>query len=586
MQSLITQNPFGLRLHKYITMKKNIFSIVLFVTLSGSLFAQSDSVLSVTTAYITPLNTGLQLQDEEEEDQFVKGNPTYYNWKQASKQIHFFVKIRKAGELRVQLQFNNKWAQPIQVSVGATVLKVMLPATSKFTTLKLGKVLISDTGFVQITLSMPKNTARMQASIAGILLGGTAVEQMHYNHKPRRNAASVHLKYPVSDSVKTVSFYNEITVPAGFDPIHTYYMACGFARGYFGIQVNSEKERRVIFSVWDAGNEAVDRNKVETDNRVVLLAKGDSVITNDFGNEGTGGHSHFVYPWKTQITYKFLITALTDSASQTTIYSGYFYVPEKQRWKLIASFSAPKDGKALRGLYSFSENFVGINGQLERKALFGNQWIQNGANGQWQELTEARFSYDVTGKMGDRIDYGASVTSNGAFELWHGGFKNATANFGQSFTRPALLNKPVIDFTKDADSLSLAQKDIAQIKAAVAAGIIDTIGSVGGVYYQIVKEGSGDYVHVTDTVTVFYKGTLLKDGSIFDQTKDKPARFPLQRLIKGWQIGVPKCRVGGTIKIIIPAGIAYGMRTRSKAIPPNSVLVFEIEVVKAEPAKS
>jgi hypothetical protein len=543
-------------------------------------------MVPVTTAYIKPLHKGLQLQDEEEEDEFVKGNPEYYKWYQAKKQIHFFVKVRKAGELRLQLQFKNKWALPISVSVGATVLKAVLPATNKFTTVKLGKVLIADTGFVQITLSVPKNTARMQASIAGILLGGTAVEQMHYNHKPRRNAASVHLKYPVADSVKTVSFYNEITVPAGFDPVHTYYMACGFARGYFGIQVNSEKERRVIFSVWDAGNEAVDRNKVGIENRVVLLAKGDSVITNDFGNEGTGGHSHFVYPWKTQTTYKFLVTALADSASQTTIYSGYFYIPEKQRWKLIASFSAPKDGKPMRGLYSFSENFVGINGQIERKALFGNQWIQNGANGQWQELTEARFSYDVTGKMGDRIDYGAGVTNNGAFELWHGGFKNATANYGQSFTRPALLNKPIIDFTKDADSLSLAQKDIAQINAAITARAIDTTGIVGGVYYKIVKEGSGDYVNVTDTVTVFYKGTLLKDGSIFDQTKDKPARFPLQRLIKGWQIGVPKCKVGGTIKIIIPAGIAYGMRTRSKAIPPNSVLVFEIEVVKAEPAKS
>jgi FKBP-type peptidyl-prolyl cis-trans isomerase len=132
--------------------------------------------------------------------------------------------------------------------------------------------------------------------------------------------------------------------------------------------------------------------------------------------------------------------------------------------------------------------------------------------------------------------------------------------------------------------LSLAQKGMAQINAAITARAIDTTGIVGGVYYQILKEGTGRYVNATDTVTVFYKGTLLKDGSIFDQTKDKPARFPLQRLIKGWQIGVPKCRVGGTIKIIIPAGIAYGMRTRSKAIPPNSVLVFEIEVVKAEPA--
>jgi FKBP-type peptidyl-prolyl cis-trans isomerase len=84
---------------------------------------------------------------------------------------------------------------------------------------------------------------------------------------------------------------------------------------------------------------------------------------------------------------------------------------------------------------------------------------------------------------------------------------------------------------------------------------------------------------------VHYKGTLLKDGSVFDQTKEKPARFPLQRLIKGWQIGLAKCRVGGKIKIVIPSGIAYGMRARSKAIPPNSVLVFEIEVIKAEPAK-
>jgi FKBP-type peptidyl-prolyl cis-trans isomerase len=566
-------------------MRKNIFSVVLFLMLSVSAFAQRDSVLSVTTAYITPLNNGLQLQDEEEEDQFVKGDPAFYNWKQAAKQIHFFVKIRKPGQLNVQLQFANKWALPIRVSVGATVLKALLPATTKFTTIKLGKVLISDTGFVQITLSVPKNTARMQASIVGILLGGTAVENMHYNHKPRRNAASVHLKYPVADSIKTVSFYNEITVPAGFDPIHTYYMACGFARGYFGIQVNSEIERRVIFSVWDAGNEAVDRNKVGTENRVVLLAKGDSVIANDFGNEGTGGHSHFVYPWKTQTIYKFLVTALTDSASQTTIYSGYFYLPEQQKWKLMASFSAPKDGKNLRNLYSFSENFVGINGQLERKALFGNQWIQNGVNGQWQELTEARFSYDVTGKMGDRIDYGAGVTATGAFELWHGGFKNATANYGQSFKRQAQLNKPVIDFTKNPDSVSQAKRDLAQMNAAITARAFDTSGTAGGVYYQILQEGAGEYVRITDTVTVHYKGTLLKDGSSFDQTKDKPARFPLQRLIKGWQIGLAKCRVGGKIKIIIPSGIAYGMRTRSKAIPPNSVLVFEIEVIKAEPAK-
>ena len=53
-------------------MKKTILTVIAFLILSASVFAQRDSVVSVTTAYITPLNTGLQLADEEEEDEFVK----------------------------------------------------------------------------------------------------------------------------------------------------------------------------------------------------------------------------------------------------------------------------------------------------------------------------------------------------------------------------------------------------------------------------------------------------------------------------------------------------------------------------------
>ena len=75
------------------------------------------------------------------------------------------------------------------------------------------------------------------------------------------------------------------------------------------------------------------------------------------------------------------------------------------------------------------------------------------------------------------------------------------------------------------------------------------------------------------------KGYLLSDGSVFDQTKTTPATFPLKRLIKGWQVALPMCREGGTVRIIIPSGMAYGIRARSKAIPPNSILVFDVEVV-------
>ena len=72
----------------------------------------------------------------------------------------------------------------------------------------------------------------------------------------------------------------------------------------------------------------------------------------------------------------------------------------------------------------------------------------------------------------------------------------------------------------------------------------------------------------------------LYSGYIF-LPKEKPATFPLKRLIMGWQIGVPLCKIGGKIKIIIPSNLAYSIRTRAAKIPPNSILVFEIEVVDA-----
>jgi FKBP-type peptidyl-prolyl cis-trans isomerase len=311
-----------------------------------------------------------------------------------------------------------------------------------------------------------------------------------------------------------------------------------------------------------------------------LIAKGENVFADGFGNEGTGGHSHWVYPWKTGETYKLMVTALPDSASQTTIYTGYFFLPELQKWKLIASFKAPHDGQTLQNLYSFNENFVGLNGQLVRKAFFGNQWVQK-RNGQWKELTESSFSYDATGKAGDRIDYGGG-TENGKFYLWNGGFQKANAKFGDIFTRQATNQRPTIDWTKNADSTAQAGKDLQMIFTAVKNKEIDTTGNKDGVYYHILKEGTGDVISLTDTLSVFYKGSLLKDGSVFDQTKDKPAKFTLKQLIKGWQVAVPMIKVGGKIRIIIPSGLAYTIRSRSKDIPPNSVLVFDIEVVSAK----
>src|SRR5206468_8968729 len=134
-----------------------------------------------------------------------------------------------------------------------------------------------------------------------------------------------------------------------------YYMAYRWHRGYIGLQVNSSTERRIIFSVWDSGHEAADRSNVGTADRVTLVAKGDGVDAGDFGNEGTGGHSHLIYPWKTGEKQRFIVTAKPTDATHT-VYSGFYFHPEQKKWMLISSWKAPKDGGWLRGLYSFSEN--------------------------------------------------------------------------------------------------------------------------------------------------------------------------------------------------------------------------------------
>ena len=85
------------------------------------------------------------------------------------------------------------------------------------------------------------------------------------------------------------------------------------------------------------------------------------------------------------------------------------------------------------------------------------------------------------------------------------------------------------------------------------------------------------------TVTIHYVGRFI-DGRVFDSSRARgePATFPLNRLIKGWQEGVPMMRVGETWDFVIPAAIAYGERNRPP-IPPGSTLLFEIELIAIPP---
>lgn len=495
--------------------------------------------------------------------------------------LHYFFYFRKTGMVNFNFVFD---ASPsnITISFAGNQYTQEIKTPLKNTKLRSPVMEVKDTGFQQLTIYFVANDAgKRSANEAGFVLhqlqcNGSATEGMQVNKKPHRNAASVHLWYPVAASENSIGFYNEIKVPAGADIPHSYYMACGFSRGYFGIQVISDTERRVIFSVWDAGTEANDRDKVPDSNKVQLLAKGEDVVTNDFGNEGTGGHSHWLYNWKAGETYKFYVTAMPDSASNSTDYTAYFFMPEVQQWKLMAVFRAPKDNKYLRGLYSFSENFDGSNGHLARKAFFGNQWVQNDKR-EWKEITTARFTTDETGRNRDRIDIGAGASGK-EFYLWNGGFTAPEKMPGDSITRTPNGEKPKIDLYRNADSLAQAKKDAAQIADYCKRTGMNNCNYKDGIYYYVIQPGSKPLAKLTDTLVVYYRGTLL-DGTVFDKTNEEPATFPLKRLIKGWQTALQLIGAGGRLQMMLPSAQAYGLRHLG-LIKPNSVLVFDVEIEK------
>lgn len=300
-----------------------------------------------------------------------------------------------------------------------------------------GSFEIPAAGYQKFVLESLNAAGTTAGALQTLVLDGSAVTAAHFNLKPRRNAASVHLSYPTPGYTNIDAFYCEVTAVEA--PVWTYFEACGWHRGYFGMQVNSPTERRIIFSVWDSGHEAEDRSRVAAEDRVTLVAKGEGVYSGDFGNEGTGGHSHLIYDWKTGTCQRFLVRAKPTDPTHT-VYSGYWFHPDQKRWMLISSWKAPKDGGYLRSLYSFNENFGGSNGELRRKARFGNQWLHT-AEGQWHEQTTARFSHDPTGQ-GDRLDRFMGV-EDGQFFLSNGGFISGFTKYGELFTRPPTGSLPL-----------------------------------------------------------------------------------------------------------------------------------------------
>ncbi|MBS2211126.1 DUF3472 domain-containing protein [Carboxylicivirga mesophila] len=379
----------------------------------------------------------------------VIGEDGIKSWDNQSDKFRIYFKLPKAGELHVGLN--------AKTGGGLSVIKCSVNGISKetkvqsdaLTTHFVGTFSIDEPGYHFVELEGVAREAGIFAEIKDVLLGGEAtVGKMYFVNEEYywgRRGPSVHLSYKVPEAASDIEyFYNEITVPEGEDVIGSYYMANGFGEGYFGIQVNSETERRVLFSVWSPYH-TDDPSSIPDDEKIILVRKGEGVTTGEFGNEGSGGQSYLKYNWITGNTYQFLLKGqpLNDGYTQ---YSAWFKGPELDDWRLIASFKRPKTQTWLTHQYSFLENFHTETGAISRKALYNNQWVRD-TKGDWYEMTEAKFTADATARKESRMDYAGGV-EDGIFFMQNCGFFNETTPIDSYHQRDALGVQPAIDFDK------------------------------------------------------------------------------------------------------------------------------------------
>ncbi len=374
-------------------------------------------------------------------------------WADKDAVISFYFRVDKATEVDLALRAKvPQGRSKIRAEVAKKRFEVELK-DEETSDVALGRIRADGPGYVRVDLQGLRKSGPVFAEIEGLLVtpasSGAKLAYVKDNEGNRfywgRRGPSVHLSYPLPEQKTIEWFHNEITVPEGDDPIGSYFMANGFGEGYFGIQVNGPEERRVLFSVWSPFSTDNPRD-IPEDQRIVLLAKGKDVRTGEFGNEGSGGQSYLIYPWKAGTTYRFLNRARPDGEGNT-IYTAWFFAPEQKEWRLIASFKRPKTDKHLTGVHSFLENFSDRNGWLGRGALYGNQWARD-TGGKWHRLTQARFTGDDIARRGYRLDYAGGVEGE-RFFMRNGGFFAEPVALDSRFTRkPGKEKAPEIDLEK------------------------------------------------------------------------------------------------------------------------------------------
>ena len=372
-------------------------------------------------------------------------------WKDGDEVYSIYFHADRTAEIELSILARVPEGRTIlEISVGKQSFEKEL-AGEEFREHKFGVIKIAKAGYCRVDLRGINKVSDLFAEVKDLMVASTTeglILDFVKNNEGQmfywgRRGPSVHLSFDVPKDPRVEFAYSEITVPAGLDPIGSYFMANGFAEGYFGIQVNSENERRVLFSVWSPF-QTDNPKEIPAEQRVVALDSGPDVHLGEFGNEGSGGQSYLRYPWKTDVTYRFL-TQVKPDGNETTIYTAWFSEANSKQWRLIAKFRRPMTNTHLKGFHSFLENFDPTRGHLERRGFYANQWVRD-TEGEWHECTSSHFSVDATGQERHRLDF-AGGSDRTRFYLRNGGFFNQTVAPGAKFVRDSTKQqKPRIDF--------------------------------------------------------------------------------------------------------------------------------------------
>ena len=254
-----------------------------------------------------------------------------------------------------------------------------------------------------------------------------------------RAARSVHLGY---NNLVGDLFYNELIVEKSTDG--SYFMACGWDTGYFGIQQLRGDKKVVIFSVWDPTT-GDNPNAVKSEDRVEVLHSGPETRIKRFGGEGTGGQCMKDFNWKIGETNRFIIQSKTETNEvRKTAYTAYIH--ENGAWQKLATFRVQTKNEDMRGLYSFVEDFRRDKKSVhdERRARFGNAWLRE-KFGDLKPITKARFTAsNATWESKENID--AGLTKDWFYLATGGDIKRSRELLSTTELPTAPTTAPTFDF--------------------------------------------------------------------------------------------------------------------------------------------